>query len=121
MTVPLGEGFPRTARVRRRREYLAIGRTGQRRHTRHFVVLSESRGDASRLGITVSRKVGGAVVRNFVKRRVREIFRRHPERLLAGHDVVVIVKPGAGQLSFAEIAGELAAAVAPRTAPTRRV
>lgn len=120
MTVPLGEGFPRTARVRRRREYLAIGRTGQRRHTRHFVVLSERNENGSRLGMTVSRKVGGSVVRNIVKRRVREIFRRHPERLLPGHDLVVIAKPGAGQLSFAEIAGELAAAVAPRPAHARR-
>jgi ribonuclease P protein component len=120
MTVPHGEGFPRTARVRRRREYLAIGRTAQRRQTRHFVVLSARREDGARLGITVSRKIGGAVVRNTVKRRVREIFRRHPEHLLPGHDIVVIAKPGAGELSFADIATELAAAVAPRTSQPRR-
>lgn len=121
MTVPLGEGFPRTTRVRRRREYLAIGRTGQRRHTPHFVVLSERQGGDSRLGITVSRKIGDAVVRNVVKRRVREIFRRDPRRLLPGHDVVVIAKAGAGQLSFAAIAAELAAAVAPRATNARRI
>jgi ribonuclease P protein component len=101
--------------VRRRREYLAIGRTAQRRQTRHFVVLSARRDDGTRLGVTVSRKIGGAVVRNAVKRRVREIFRRHPARLLPGHDIVVIAKPGAGELSFAEIASELAGAVVPRT------
>jgi len=119
MTLPHGEGFPRTARVRRRREYLAIGRTGQRRHTRHFVVLTAPDDAGTRLGITVSRKVGDAVVRNAVKRRVREAFRRHPDRLLPGHDVVVIAKPGAGELSYAEIASELAAAVAPRV-PRRK-
>ena len=84
------------ARVRRRREYLAIGRTAQRRQTRHFVVLSARRDDGTRLGVTVSRKIGGAVVRNAVKRRVREAFRRNRKRLLPGHDFVVIAKPGAG-------------------------
>jgi len=114
MTEPAGEGFPKAARVRRRREYLALGRTARRRHTPHFVILGEPRTGGSRLGVTVSKKVGGAVVRNAVKRRLREIFRRDRQRLLSDHDLVIIAKPGAGTLSYAEIARELTAAVAQR-------
>ena len=114
MTQPSGEGFPKAARIRRRREFLALGRKGRRRHTAHFVVISQPRRGPSRLGITVSRKVGGSVERNRVKRRVREIFRRDPERLAAGHDVVVIAKAGAPLLSVQEIAGELRAAFTAR-------
>jgi ribonuclease P protein component len=120
MTAPAGEGFPKAARVRRRREYLALARTAQRRHTRHFVLLSEAHSSISRLGVTVSRKVGGAVVRNHVKRCVREFFRRDPQRLLPHHDLVVIAKPGAGELVFHEIADELATAVASRAERSRR-
>jgi ribonuclease P protein component len=118
MTMP-GEGFPKAARVRRRREYLSIGRTGRRCHTPHFVVLSDRRSGGARLGVTVSRKVGGAVTRNYVKRCVREIFRRDEARLWPEHDVVVIAKPGAGELDCGEIALQLRAAIAKAERSTR--
>jgi ribonuclease P protein component len=121
MTTPVGEGFPKAARVRRRREYLALGRTARRRHAPHFVVLSEAHASGARLGMTVSRKVGGAVVRNHLKRRVRELFRRDLQRLLPLHDVVVIAKPGAGELGFHEIAHELATVVTSHAGPSRRI
>lgn len=57
-----------------------------------------------RLGITVSRKVGNAVARNRVKRRVREWFRRQRFRIAAGSELVVIGRRGAADLSSAEIA-----------------
>jgi len=114
MTAPAGEGFPKAARVRRRREYLALARTARRRHAPHFVLLCEPSDGESRLGVTVSRKVGNAVVRNLVKRRVREVFRRDPRRLVPNHDVVVIAKPGAGELAFRAIADELGTAVTGR-------
>jgi ribonuclease P protein component len=120
MTTPAGEGFPKAARVRRRREYLALGRTARRRHAAHFVVLTRARAGAARLGVTVSRKVGIAVVRNRVKRHVREIFRRHPERLLPAHDLIVIAKPGAGDLAAIDVARELAAALAVGDPPRTR-
>lgn len=59
------------------------------------------------MGLTVSRRVGGAVVRNRVKRRIREWFRGNREILPEGLDLVVIARRGAGELSGTEIAGRL--------------
>jgi ribonuclease P protein component len=61
----------------------------------------------SRLGITASRKVGNAVMRNRVKRSVREWFRRDRARLGAGFDIVVIARKGARDLTGQEISGRL--------------
>lgn len=75
-----------------------------------MLVAASSRGDDStgpRLGLTVSRKVGGAVVRNRVKRRVREWFRLSRAQLSAGVDLVVIARRGAGGLATCQIASEL--------------
>ena len=114
MTAQDGEGFPKAARIRRRREFLSFGRTGEKRRTEHFVLLAEPAAERPRLGITVSRKVGSAVVRNRLKRRVREIYRRHPERGTWEKDLIVIAKPGAGQLSSDAIRRNLAVALSRR-------
>jgi ribonuclease P protein component len=111
MTPPTGEGFPKATRIRRRREFLSLGRKGSRWSAPHFVVLARARSGASRLGVTVSRKVGGAVTRNRLKRRIREVFRRFPGRSRLAHDLVVIAKPGAGSLTTSEISREFGAAV----------
>lgn len=67
---------------------------------------SESR-PVRRIGITASRKVGGAVVRNRVKRGVREWFRRNRHELPEDVDVVVIARPPAAALSRPELYGQL--------------
>ena len=61
-----------------------------------------------RLGVTVSRKVGCAVQRNRVKRRVREFFRLYRHELQPAHDLLVIARPGAEELSFEDVEIELA-------------
>jgi len=73
-----------------------MGRTGLKRRTDHFVLLMQRTEETPRLGITVSRKVGGAVTRNLLKRRIREAFRRHEQRTRFAHDMIVIAKPGSG-------------------------
>lgn len=65
----------------------------------------------SRLGMTVSRKVGGAVARNRVRRLLREIFRKERALREAGLDLVVHAKPGIAARSHAELTGELREAV----------
>jgi ribonuclease P protein component len=70
----------------------------------------------SRLGVTVSSRVGNAVVRNRIKRLVREIFREWRQYLGAALDIVVIAKPDAAHITHAQAATELqrALGVAPR-------
>jgi ribonuclease P protein component len=61
-----------------------------------------------RLGITVTRKVGGAVVRNRVKRRLREIYRRWSDQpQLPALDIVIHAKPSAARATFSELATEV--------------
>lgn len=63
---------------------------------------------APRLGLTVSRRVGGAVVRTRIKRRLREWFRRHRELIPPGKDLVIIARAPAGLASAEELENELA-------------
>lgn len=56
-----------------------------------------------RLGLSVSRKVGNAVERNLVKRRLREIFRLNQENLLSGAELVVVPRKEIGVLSYVEL------------------
>jgi ribonuclease P protein component len=88
----------KAARVRRRREFLAIQEQGRRLYARELVVLSLP-GSAGhpRIGITVSSRVGNAVVRNRIKRWVREAFRAMAAELPAV-DLLVIARSGAERL-----------------------
>jgi ribonuclease P protein component len=75
--------------------------------------------DAARMGITATRKVGNAVLRNRAKRRIREIYRHFPDRAaLVGLDLVVHLKPEAGNAPYAELKADLERLL--RSAPTRR-
>jgi ribonuclease P protein component len=60
-----------------------------------------------RLGVTVSRRVGGAVVRNRVKRRLREWFRTSRVRAVGAVDLVVIARPAAATLTSEALRREL--------------
>ncbi len=87
--------LPKAARLRRRREYLAVQERGVRLYSGELLVLfGDAAVDRPRIGITVSSKVANAVGRNRVKRWVREAFREiQPE--LPPVDLVVIARSGA--------------------------
>jgi len=103
------EGHPRGRRLRRRPEFLRIYDGGRRLHGRLLVVfVSPGTGSGPRLGITVTRKAGGAVVRNRLRRRVREAFRRQAATGALGPlDFVVNVSPRAAGAPYEELRSEL--------------
>jgi ribonuclease P protein component len=110
-----GAGFPKSARVRKRAEFQRIQAGGRRVTTEHFVFVlaatpAEQRGP--RLGVTASRKVGKAIVRNRAKRLVRVAFRATPELWLEGCDVVVIVRKSLLELRAPAIIAEWRAVAA---------
>ncbi len=88
-------------RLRKRRHFLRLYQEADRFHTPFFVLyIRENRLPQSRLGITVSRKIGKPVVRNRIKRRLREIFRRDWTDLEPAADMVVNAKRLAAQAAF---------------------
>jgi ribonuclease P protein component len=100
----------RAARLRDARDFGRVNRTGVRRAGRHFVAVvapARTGAGAPRLGLAVSRRVGNAVARNRVKRRVREWFRHERASLPPGTDWVVIARAGAAELDTRAVAREL--------------
>ena len=93
--------FPRSARICRKGDFQLIFDQGVRMSTRHLRgVIHEVGRDRSRLGLAVSRKVGNAVVRNLLKRRLREIFRTQSHLAPNTRDLILIARPGCADLDF---------------------
>jgi ribonuclease P protein component len=94
--------------LRRRGDFARVQRRGKRRVGAAFVALSTEGRDVSRVGITVAKTVGNAVVRNRLRRRVKAMLDRAAFGSPPYRDVVLIARPGAGELDAAAIAAELA-------------
>ena len=127
----------RRPRLSRSADFQRVYRQGDSVASRHFVLYAFPRegsseehvgeavgdaGDEVRLGVSVGRRVGGAVERNRVKRLLREAFWELPERVPTSHDYVVVARQGAAEL--ADSGGldtvQGGARGAPRTARARR-
>ena len=108
---PPSQGFPRACRVGARRDFLDVYEHGAKQHGRLVVVFARSRpAGRLRVGITATRKAGGAVARNRARRRVREIFRLWAAAVpAAGVDLVVNISARATQATFAALSEELTA------------
>lgn len=76
-----------------------------------FVTLVGRAGGKGRVGFTVSKKVGNAVMRNYVKRRLRDIARRH-KAAWSGRDLIIIAKPEAAGKTLRELEGDVLATLA---------
>jgi ribonuclease P protein component len=95
---------PRGGRLSRSAEFERVYRRGRSTANRHLVLYSfpSASTQEPRLGLSVSRKVGSAVLRNHVKRLLREAFARAAPHMLRGQDVVVVARPSAGELAERE-------------------
>ena len=118
-------------RLLKRAEYEAVYSTGQRRSSSQFSVFFRARTvlpnetmgrepardgsstqassaePASRFGISVKKALGGAVVRNRIRRRIREILRRNRTEIPAGWDIVIHPKSTVARAEFAPLEAEL--------------
>ena len=121
----VSETFSKDDRLRKRREFEECYATGVRVSGRHIQVLllddprGQPRGDQPtgaplrpRLGISVSRRVGNAVTRNRVRRRLREIFRRtRPQLSIGAARLVINARPSCAAAAFSELLEDYRSAV----------
>ena len=99
--------FPREARLVRRGDFDAVYRAGKRRSNSHFTAfLRANQLPHSRFGFSIKKALGGAVVRNRIRRRVREIVRCHRLEIAAGWDIVIHPKSNVAKAEFAALTAE---------------
>lgn len=109
------ESLPKERRLARRRDFLRVYETGRKLFARNAVLFFSGNDlPYSRLGITATRKLGNATIRNRMKRWTREIYRRQRpildlDRLAV--DFVINVKPSAAETTFQEFDQDLTRAL----------
>lgn len=105
------EALPKEKRLAKRREFLRVYETGRKLFSRYCVLFFAANGlPHSRVGITATKKLGKANVRNRLKRWTRETYRREREPLdLDRHslDFVVNIKPNAADAAFRDYRADL--------------
>lgn len=95
-------------RLTRRAEFEAVYRGGRRRSSAQFVVFFRANGsECSRFGISVKKALGNAVVRNRIRRRIREILRLHRSEIPSGWDIVIHPRSSVARAEFSALAAEL--------------
>jgi ribonuclease P protein component len=100
----------------RRGEFDVVYRAGIRRSSSHFTVFFRvNQLPHSRFGFSIKKALGGAVVRNRIRRRVREMVRCHRSEIPAGWDIVIHPKKKVESATFAALEAELLRLVASGT------
>lgn len=112
MQRPRPEALPKQKRLAKRREFVRVYDSGQKVFSRYTVLFFAANDlPHSRIGITATKKLGKANVRNRLKRWTRETYRRQREPLALDPqslDIVVNVKPNAAAASFEDFSRDLA-------------
>lgn len=100
--------FSKNERLLNRKDFVNLNQLGKSYQTTHFRVILKQNGlGITRLGITVSKKIGNAVKRNKTKRLIREFFRLHKTYFPQGYDIVIAAKKGAYDLNLWKVKEEL--------------
>ncbi len=98
----------KTGKLVRKADFDAVYRNGKRRSSSHFTVFLKANDlPESRLGFSIKRALGGAVVRNRMRRRMREVVRLHCEEISAGWDFVIHPKANVASAAFAVLESDL--------------
>lgn len=112
MQRPRPEALPKQKRLAKRREFVRVYDSGRKVFSRYTVLFFAANAlPHSRIGVTATRKLGKANVRNRLKRWTRETYRRHRDPLALDPqslDIVVNVKPNAAAASFEDFSRDLA-------------
>jgi len=89
-------------------EFDRVYRNGRRRTSRQFIVFSAPNGlERSRFGMSIGRALGGAVVRNRIRRRLREILRHHRQEISSGWDIIFHPRASVATSEFRALTEEL--------------
>ena len=95
-------------RLVRKSEFDEVYRAGKRRSSSHFTVFVRASGQSSsRFGFSIKKALGGAVLRNRMRRRMREIVRCHRQEIPSGWDIVIHPKSSVASAEFAPLAADL--------------
>ena len=104
------EGLNRNEIIRKSDDFRKVFSRGKKRRTEHFTIYTEKTEGCTRFGLTVSRKVGNAVVRNSVKRKLREYFRKNKGRFENTSTVIVALR-GSGLIKTETVREEISEAL----------
>ena len=100
--------FTGADKLLKRPDFLRLSKTGRKYYNRNFLaIFSPGRTDKTRIGITVTKKIGTAVTRNRIKRYVREYYRINKHRIENHWDINVIAKKDAARLTFMQACSSL--------------
>jgi ribonuclease P protein component len=100
--------FPSSVRLKKSGDFKKVREKGKSSQARllRLGIFKLAENPPSRIGIVTSKRLGGAVVRNKTRRRLREIARTHLPRIIPGLLIVIVAKPPAAEAAYDELRAE---------------
>lgn len=95
--------------IKKNHEFRRVYNKGKSAATSKIVVYCRQRraADKNRLGITVGTKIGKAVIRNRIRRRIKEIYRLNEEKLKTGYDIVIVARVRSREAQYRELENDI--------------